>query len=83
MMPCTLYPRPFLSGSHRQAEAAAALGAPEFTKGLLDGTGGIKSLRQQQDAIEEEEGRQAIDHVLEVLDAGRREARSSQQNPTG
>lgn len=84
MMPCTLYPRPSLPpGSHRQAEAAAALGAPEFAKGLLDGTGGVESLRQQQDAIEEEKGRQAIDHVLEILDAERREARSLRHKPTG
>lgn len=56
--------------SHRQAEAAATLGAPEFTKGLLDGARGIEALSQQQDTIEEEEGCQAVDHVLEILDAG-------------
>ena len=56
--------------SHRQAEAAATLGAPEFTKGLLDGARGVESLSQQQDTIEEEEGCQAVDHVLEILDAG-------------
>lgn len=40
--------------SHRQAEAAATLGAPEFTKGLLYSTCGVETLSQQQDTIEEE-----------------------------
>lgn len=74
---------PLPPGSHRQTEAAAALGAPELAEGLLDGAGGVESLSEQQDAIEEEKGRQAVDHVLEVLDAGRGEARSSQQKRTG
>lgn len=56
--------------SHREAEAAATLGAPEFTKGLLDGARGVETLSQQQDTIEEEKWCQAIDHVLEVFDAG-------------
>lgn len=38
----------------RQAEAAATLGAPEFTKGLLDSACGVETLSQQQDTIEEE-----------------------------
>lgn len=52
----------------RQAEAAATLGTPEFAKSLLDCTRGVETLSQQQDAIEEEKGCQAIDHVLEVFD---------------
>lgn len=68
--------------SHRQAEAAAALSAPEFTKGLLDGARGVETLSQQQDTIEEEKWCQAIDHVLEVLDTGMVTGRSQvkQQN---
>lgn len=49
--PTSLPPRP---RSHRQAEAAAALGAPEFPKGLLDSACGVETLGQQQDTIEEE-----------------------------
>ncbi len=56
--------------SYRQAEAAATLGAPEFTKGLLDSARGVETLSQQQDTIEEEKWCQAIDHVLEVFDTG-------------
>lgn len=54
--------------SHRQAEAAATVGAPEFTKRLLDRACGVETLSQQQDTIEEEKRCQAIDHVLEVFD---------------
>lgn len=68
--------------SHRQAEAAATLGAPEFTKGLLDGARGVETLSQQQDTIEEEKWCKAIDHVLEVFDTGMVTGRSQvkQQN---
>ena len=56
--------------SHRQAEAAAALGAPELAEGLLDRARGVETLGQQQDTIEEEKRCQTVDHVLEVFDAG-------------
>lgn len=56
--------------AHRQAEAAATVGAPEFTERLLDSTRGVETLGQQQDSIEEEKRRQAVDHELEVLDTG-------------
>lgn len=39
---------------HREAKAAATLGAPEFTKCLLDCTGAVETLGQKQDAVEEE-----------------------------
>lgn len=46
--------RPIPPCSHRQAEAASTLGAPEFTKGLLDGARGVETLSQKQDTIQEE-----------------------------
>lgn len=38
----------------REAEAAAAVSAPEFTKSLLDSACCVESLSQKQDTIEEE-----------------------------
>lgn len=48
------------------------MGAPELAEGLLDRTCGVETLSQQQDTKEEEKGRQAVDHVLEVFDTEER-----------
>lgn len=58
--------------SHRGAEAAAAHGAPELSEGLPGGAGGVEALGQQHNAVEEEEGGQAVDDVLEILDAAKK-----------
>lgn len=57
------------SWAHRGAEAAATHGAPELPKGLPGSTGGVEALGQQHDAVEEEKRGQAVDDVLEILDA--------------
>lgn len=49
------------------AQTAATHGAPKLSKGLLGSTGGVEALRQQHNAIEEEEGGQTIDDILEIL----------------
>lgn len=46
------------------------MGAPEFPEGLLDGARGVETLGQEQDTVEEEKRRQAIDHILEVCYTG-------------
>ncbi len=53
--------------SHRGAEAAATHGAPELSKGLLGSARGVEAFSQQHDAVEEEEGGQTIDDILEIL----------------
>lgn len=63
----TTSPRP--TPSHRGAEAAATHGAPELPKGLPGSAGGVEALGQQHDAVEEEKRSQAIDDVLEILNA--------------
>lgn len=68
--PLPLHPHPPSSCPYRQAEAAATLGASEFTKGLLHSARGVETLSKQQDAVEEEKWRQAIDHKLEIFDTG-------------
>lgn len=55
--------------SHRGTEAAATHGAPELSKGLLGSVCSVEAFSQQHDAVEEEEGRQTIDDILEILDA--------------
>lgn len=50
------------------AEAAAAHCAPELPERLPRRTGGVKTLSQQSDAVQEEKGGQAVDDVLEILD---------------
>lgn len=62
----------YLSHSHREAEAAATHGAPELAQALPGSTRGVEALRQQHDAVEKEKGGQAIDDILEILNAGRR-----------
>lgn len=74
-----LPPAPQLSGpSHRRAEAAAAHGAPELSEGLPGGAGGVEALGQKHDAVEEEEGGQAVDDVLEILDAAKKKKRNEE-----
>lgn len=55
--------------SHRGAEAAATHGAPELPKGWLGSVRGVEALSQQHNAIEEEKGGQAVDDILEILNA--------------
>lgn len=62
-------PSPRPTASHRGAEAAATHGAPELPKGLPGSAGGVEALGQQHDAVEEEKRGQAIDDVLEILNA--------------
>lgn len=69
-------PRQLCGPSHRGAEAAAAHGAPELSEGLPGGAGGVEALGQQHDAVEEEEGGQAVDDVLEILDAAKKKKRN-------
>ena len=59
----------YVPSTHRRAQAATAHGAPELAKALPGGAGGVEALGQQHNAVEHEEGRQAIDNILEVLDA--------------
>lgn len=55
--------------SHRGAEAAATHGAPEFPKRLSGSAGSVEALGQQHNAVEEEKRGQAIDDILEILNA--------------
>lgn len=55
--------------THRGAEAAATHGAPELPKGLPGSAGGVEALGQQHDAVEEEKRGQAVDDILEILNA--------------
>lgn len=59
---------PSILPTHSKAEAAATLGASEFSKGLLNGACGVETLSQQKYTIEEEKRCQAIDDILEVFD---------------
>lgn len=67
---------PHRAPSHRGAEAAATHGAPELPKGLPGSAGGVEALGQKHDAVEEEKRGQAIDDVLEILNA-KKEGRKS------
>lgn len=67
--PVQSLPSPRPTASHRGAEAAATHGAPELPKGLPGSAGGVEALGQQHDAVEEEKRGQAIDDVLEILNA--------------
>lgn len=62
--------------SHRGAEAAATHGAPELPKGLPGDAGGVEALSQKHDAVEEEKRGQAIDDVLEILNAKKEGSKS-------
>lgn len=53
--------------THSQTEAAPELGAPEFSERLLYCTGGVKTFGQQQQSVEEKEGGQTVDHILEIF----------------
>lgn len=68
-LPSHPIPSPRPTASHRGAEAAATHGAPELPKGLPGNAGGVEALGQQHDAVEEEKRGQAIDDVLEILNA--------------
>lgn len=57
--------------SHRGAEAAATHGAPELAERLLGSARGVEALGQQHNAVEEEEGGQTIDDILEILNAAK------------
>lgn len=71
-LPIPTPPHTLSLGPHRGAEAAAAHGAPELSEGLSGGAGGVEALGEKHDAVEEEEGGQAVDDVLEVLDAAKK-----------
>lgn len=61
---------------YHSTDAASTDGGLELIVKLLDGTGGIKSLGEQNDAVQEEEGGDAVYDVLHELDSG--EEKSSQ-----
>lgn len=58
---------------YRGAEAATTRRAPELAEGVLHGAGGVEALGQKHYAVEEEEGRQAVDDVLKILNSERKE----------
>lgn len=60
-------------GQHDEpgADAAAAGGDLEVAVQVLDGARGEEALHHQQDAVHEEGGRDAVDHVLEDVDHGK------------
>lgn len=55
--------------SHRGAEAAAAHGAPELSKGLPCSARSVEALSQKHNTVKEEKGGQTIDDILEILNA--------------
>lgn len=69
--PSPLLVPPSRPPSHRGAEAAATHGAPELPKGLPGSAAGVEALGQQHDAVEEEKRGQAVDDILEILNAER------------
>lgn len=54
---------------YHPADAASADGGLELAVELFDGAGGVKSLGEQNDAVQEEEGGDAIYDVLHELDS--------------
>lgn len=57
----------FCTQTYCQADTAPETGAPELSKCLFYGTGGVKTFGQQQQSIQEEEGGQTVDHILKVF----------------
>lgn len=56
--------------TYESSDAASAHSGLEVTlQLLLDGTGGVKALGQKDDGVDEEKGGDAVDDVLEDLDA--------------
>lgn len=66
--------------THESGDAASAHGGLEVAlQLLLDGAGGVKALSQKDDGVDEEKGGDAVDDVLEDLDA---EAKTQQMLQT-
>lgn len=59
-------------GTHHPADAAATGGCLKLAVQLLDCAGGVEALCQQDDPVQEEEGRDAVDDVLHQLDSVKR-----------
>lgn len=55
------------------ADAAAAGGDLEVSIEIPDGTSGEEALDHQQDAVNEEGGSHAVDHILEDVDPGNKD----------
>ena len=53
--------------SHHASDATATHAGLELILQVLDGAGGVEALGQQDDAVHEEEGGDAIDDVLQDL----------------
>lgn len=64
--------------TYESGDAASADGGLEVAlQLLLDGAGGVEALSQEDDGVDEEEGGDAVDDVLEDLDPAH-----MQTNPT-
>lgn len=57
--------------THRCTETATTNCTAKFSKGLPNCTGGVKAFSQQDYTVQEEEGGQAIDNVLKILNTTR------------
>lgn len=65
--------------TYKGGDAASADGGLEVAlQLLLDGAGGVEALSQQDDGVDEEEGGDAVDDVLEDLDPGGEEVQSAE-----
>lgn len=53
--------------AYHSTDAAAADGGLEFAVQLLDSAGGVKTLSQEDDPVQEEKGSDAVDDVLHQL----------------
>lgn len=53
--------------AYHSTDAAAADGGLEFAVQLLDGAGGVKTLSQEDDPVQEEKGSDAVDDILHQL----------------
>lgn len=71
-VPSTASPPPETAFTYKSSDAASADGGLEVAlQLLLDGAGGVEALGQEEDGVDEEEGRDAVDDVLKDLDPGR------------
>lgn len=60
--------------TYESGDAASADGGLEVAlQLLLDGAGGVEALSQEDDGVDEEEGGDAVDDVLEDLDPAHRQ----------
>lgn len=69
--------RPAVRAYH-STDAAAADGGLEFAVQLLDSAGGVKTLSQEDDPVQEEEGSDAVDNILHQLDSVKEQRREPQ-----